>query len=232
MQLERATGAKRVYSVNPPRRKAMRRTSTLTLWIILGITLASRICYADVIAVVPGSGGFQNALWNGNVTIGWQFTLSSSVTVTELGFFEATGSLSDPHPVGIWNSGGTLLGSATVPAGTPTMLLNGFDFVPVTPFTLGAGMYTIGAYGNGTSPDQFKFGLTGSTTIPGLTIGNGVSSAFGPTTLTFPTMPVDGTKEGYFGPDFLVATSTVPEPSTCTLLSIAFGLLVCFKARL
>src|SRR5271154_7146963 len=92
------------------------------VFMLFSFTLAAPVCHADTITVVPGSGGVENDAWNTNATIGWQFTLSSPVTVTELGFFDATGGgLFDPHPVGIWNSSGTLLGSATVPSGTAGM---------------------------------------------------------------------------------------------------------------
>ena len=204
--------------------------------LIFGCISVVRVCYGDTIAVTPGSGGFESDLWNQDSTIGWQFMLSAPVSVTELGFFDANGSsgLSDSHAVGIWNSSGTLLGSVTVPSGPPATLLDGFSFESVTPFTLGAGTYTIGAYGNETSPDQFKFGLSGSTTIAELTLGDAVFAPSAPNTLTLPTMVEDFATQGYFGPDFLVGpTSSVPEPSTIsllTLLAIAFGLVGFFKA--
>src|SRR5215472_2937082 len=74
--------------------------------VVLGLALSLRACDADTIAVVPGTGGQQNNLWGGDATIGWQFTLASSITVTELGFFAPSNSLSDPHPVGIWDGSG------------------------------------------------------------------------------------------------------------------------------
>ena len=185
---------------------------------ILGFVGASATCHADEIAVLPGTGGSTNHAWNGSgsSTIGYQFTVNSPVTVTELGFYVPQGSLADNHQVGIWTSGGTLLVSATVPAATSPTLLDGFDFVPVTPITLGTGQYVIGAEGNSTSTDQFTFGKTGSITISSITLGVSVSAEFGPpNTLTFPTVqPTDFATEGYFGPDFLVA---VPEPSTISL---------------
>ena len=188
------------------------------LVMILGFVGASGICHADEIAVLPGTGGQTNHAWNGigSTTGGYQFTVNSPVTVTELGFFVPQGSLADNHQVGIWTSGGTLLVSATVPAATSPTLLDGFDFVPVTPITLGTGSYVIGAEGNTMSTDQFTFGKTGSITISSITLGVSVSAEFGPVnTLTFPTVqPTDFATEGYFGPDFLVA---VPEPSTISL---------------
>jgi hypothetical protein len=203
----------------------MGRTYTL----FLALVLATGTCFADTIAVVPGSGGSQNSAWNGNVTIGWQFTLTSSVTVTQLGFFDAgADGLADPHETGIWDSSQTLLGSATVPSGTAGTLLGGFRFVPVTAFLLGPGEYTIGAYGNQTSPDEFAFGLSGSTTIAGLTLGGGVQSGSVLNTLTFPGQVNGFATEGYFGPNFAISDdrelSAVPEPSTIVLVATALGL--------
>jgi PEP-CTERM motif len=152
--------------------------------------------------------------------------------VTDLGFFDASGSagLSNSHPVGIWNSGGVLLGSATVPAGTTGTLLDGFRFVSVTPFTLGAGDYTIGAYGSQTSSDQFEWGLSGSSSVAGLSMGNAVISGYGPTALTLPTTVEAVVDQAYFGPDFMVASpAAVPEPPTANILAIMLGLAGFFR---
>jgi hypothetical protein len=213
-------------------RNTMRLRFTVTLSIILWSNLAGGICHADEIAVMPGWGGFENADWNDNVTIGWQFTLSSPVTVTELGFLDANGSagLSNSHPVGIWNGSGVLLGSTTVPAGTGATLLDGFSFESVTPFALGAGTYTIGAYGSQASSDQFEWGVTDSTSVRGLSMGDAVTSGYGPTVLTLPTNVSAAVGQAYFGPDFMVASpASVPEPSTGRILAVMFGLAGFFK---
>ena len=65
---------------------------------------------------IEGSGG-------ANTTLGWAFSLSSSVLVTDLGIFDGPRStagdgLADSHLISIWTSGGTLVTSTTVPAGT------------------------------------------------------------------------------------------------------------------
>jgi Domain of unknown function (DUF4082)/PEP-CTERM motif len=203
--------------------------SVSLLALACGFVLAGSVCRADAIAIVPGTGGSENDLWNGNATIGYDFTLTTSVTVTELGFFDANGASgpSDPHPVGIWTSGGTLLASATVPAGPPSLLIDGFDFVPITPIVLGPGSYAAGAYGVLGSSDNFEFGKSGSTTIPGLALGGAVETFA--TGLTFPSSPETFATQGYFGPDFLVATT--PEPSTVGLAALALGLMAFYSMR-
>jgi hypothetical protein len=192
--------------------------------VVLGLVLSSRLCNADVPAVIPGTGGSENDAWNGDATIGWQFTLATSVTVTELGFLTSTGSLHDSHPVGIWNSSGTLLGSATVPAGAAATLVDGFDFVSIPSLVLGPGSYAMGGYGNETSLDQFEFSEIDSTTISGLTFGGAVETFA--SSLTFPTAPEGFATQGYFGPNFMVA---VPEPSVMGLAAGGFVMLLFYR---
>lgn len=176
--------------------------------------------YGGAIAVTPGSLGSQNSQWNGDATIGWQFSVTAPISVTELGFFDAGGDgLADSHPVGIWNSSGTLLGSITIPSGTGATLNSGFRWVPISPFGLGAGDYVIGGYGLATSTDQFQFELTGSTTIPQIVLGAAVDVKA--TGLTMPDSIVSNSTEGYFGPNFMATVaSTVPEPSTFFLFGL------------
>lgn len=81
-------------------------------------------------------------------TVGWQFTVGGTpLQVTQLGLFDSgSDGLLASHQVGIWNSSGTLLSSATVKAGTASPLTAGYRYEPVTPFTLPAnGTYQIGA---------------------------------------------------------------------------------------
>lgn len=206
----------------------MRLASSIAL--ISGLVLTISVCRADGIAITPGTGGSENASWSGNATIGYDFTLASSVTATALGFFNANGlsGPADSHPVGIWNSGGTLLASATVPSGAPSLLIDGFDFVSISPVVLGPGSYAAGAYGLQTSTDQFEFGESGSTTIAGLTLGGAVFTFA--TGLTFPTTSVPSSTQGYFGPDFL-AGQAVPEPSSIPIVVVFFGLVVLYSIR-
>src|SRR5688500_17849486 len=75
--------------------------------------------------------------FNQNQSIGWQFDVLAPTVVTGLGWFDdGANGLGLAHQVGIWNPAGTLLTSATVPAGTAAALDGQFRTVPVTAITL------------------------------------------------------------------------------------------------
>ena len=197
-----------------------------------GFLLVASACCADSIAIVPGTGGRENDHWNNNATIGYDFTLTTSVTVTALGFFDANGASgpADSYPIGLWYGNHTLLASATVPAGAPPVLIDGFDFVSISPVVLAPGVYAIGAYGLLISTDQFEFAESGSTTISGLTLGAAVETIG--TGLMYPWWTESFATQGYFGPDFLVAApADAPEPSTLSLAALALGLIAYYSMR-
>jgi hypothetical protein len=197
---------------------------------------AGQPLFAATVAVLPGSGGFQNSNYGGNITLGWGFSLSQPVTVTDLGYFDGNSGLTDSHPVGIWDSLGSLIAQATVPSGTAGDLVSGFRFAAIAPVVLGAGSYTIGGYADGTSADEFRFNVPSITTITGL--------SFGPThlytqgdSLSEPLTKADVfSQDGYFGPNFEVSSSvaSTPEPESIEMsllgLAIVTGLRV-WRAR-
>src|SRR6266487_2786121 len=72
---------------------------------------------ADTIAL-SFTGGDRTGS-NNSPTVGWAFTLSSQVSVTQLGLFDFDGNGFDTsHIVAIWTSTGTLLEQVTIPSGT------------------------------------------------------------------------------------------------------------------
>lgn len=174
---------------------------------------------SPITAIIPGP-GIENHLWNFNASIGYEFSLATSLDVSALGFYDAGGNgLFDAHDVGIFSSGGALLASATVPSGTGATLQDGFRFVSIADVMLAPGTYRIGAYGNVTSLDDFRFLASGSTTIAGLTLGQAYEAAGN--SLAFPDGNASGATQGYFGPNFqasAVAPSAVPEPASMFLL--------------
>jgi hypothetical protein len=207
----------------------MRMTRVL-LMLLFGVLTTGRILTADTIAVLPGSGGFENSNYGSDVTLGWQFTVSVQLTLTALGYFDAGGGLTDSHPVGVWDSLGNLIAEGTVPSGTGTNLVDGFRMLPITPVPLAPGTYTIGGYANVTSPDPFEFQAPSITTVAGLSFVQHDLFTQG-STLTEPTSVAHVfTPYGYFGPDFLVTNGTVttvdaPEPRSILLILLGLAVL-------
>lgn len=209
------------------------------LWftiVLLGLT-ASQPSTAASIAVEPGSGGFESADYGiANITLGWGFDLTAPLTVIDLGYYDGgDAGLIDPHPVGVWDSAGDLLATATVPSGTAATLMSGFRFVPIAPLLLSPGAFTIGAYANATSADPFRWQVPSVTPVAALSFGTANLFTHGDT-LALPTTPADVFgPSGYFGPNFLVSTPTaIPEPggigTTLPGLGVMIGILF-YKAK-
>lgn len=165
-----------------------------------------------------------STLGNGPYTLGWSFNVTSTITVTDLAVFQNNGvGLLESHPVGIWNSTGGLVVSATVTAADPCVLdqLGAQQWCEVGVSTkLTPGTYTIGAvYNNLLDPLIF----------PGTLAGEGISNVNGANvtliqnqfiaggTLTDPTNTTGDTMS-YFGPNFTYSTTVVPEPGTLIML--------------
>ena len=169
-------------------------------------------------------------------TVGWTFTVLNPITVGALGVFDSSSAFGQPagnnglidsHNVGIWNSGGTLLTSGTVAAGTIDPLINQFRYISIAPLLLAPGTYTIGATWGTTASDDYIANTTGFQTIAAIQFLSAeyVQAA----SLTMPTTNASFFSNGMFGPNFVV----VPEPSTMLLLGAGFlGLAVYSKRRL
>lgn len=165
---------------------------------------------------------------NPDITVGWNFSLSSAVLVTDLGVWDGGTSfsgppgdgLADPHTVTIWTSTGTFVTSATVPAGTSGTLVDDFRYVSIAQTLLVAGSYVIGAY-YPTSSDFAADSATGITTGPEVIYGQsrgGLGNGFPGSSAA---------SNGIFGPNFQFMAPTdgngVPEGGgTFVLLAIAF----------
>jgi len=148
-------------------------------------------------------------------TIGWQFTLSAPVSVTSLGFYQTVGNVDivAPHDVGIWDASGNEVASGTVTPTDPD--IQGFLWDAISPVTLPAGTYQIGALVD--NDDPYYANAASISSVPGVTYDGGVYllGAFGnPTSVGYEP-------DGRFGPDFMI--SSVPEPGAMTLLLLGLG---------
>jgi hypothetical protein len=158
-------------------------------------------------------------------TVGWEFSVSTPVEVTQLGIFDAEqDGLAAAHAVGIWDLAGNLLAQANVPAGVGATLDGQFRLVPVSPVNLAVGNYVIGAQMTAAGPDALPQAAASITTAPEITW---LAPAYGlGSSLTFPNTLQAATTFDHFGPNFeLTAPSsgkaTVPDAgSTASLLGI------------
>ena len=160
-----------------------------------------------------------------DVTLGWAFTLSSPVLLTDLGFGDYTGSgLADSHLVTIWTSTGIQEAQGTVPSGTGATLTNGFRYEPITSVLLVPGSYTIGAFFPSGGRDLATVNA-GSIATASVVTYDGSRSEVGN---AFPSGNVWGFSNSYFGPNFQFTTSVPDSGSTWALLLLGvtatFGL--------
>ncbi len=171
-------------------------------------------------AVTSFTGGTGYGFFRTDETIGWTFSTTGNIVVTALGWNVGNGSNSD-HQVGIWDSVGTLLGSATITAGTPTDGI--WRFTGVSPISLAAGQYFIGGRDTADDGDGYVSGVDDLALASGLTyIGSAVSregSGF-----AFPNRVNTITTGGRFGANFQFSAGVVPEPESWAMLIAGFGL--------
>jgi len=82
-----------------------------------------------------------------NQVVGWAFSITNQITITELGVFDNNGNgvvnESQPPAVGIWNEGGTLLASTNIPFTATNEV--GFFYEPIAPLAISTGTYVVGA---------------------------------------------------------------------------------------
>ena len=181
------------------------------------LLFCAAVCYADNLAMTPvgGTAGTDTRPF----MIGWEFSTSATVTVSGLAYLDTTGAgLNEAHTVGIFNaSSGTLLVSATVPAGASATYLNGFRVVPVS-YTLPAGTYVIGGQKNTSADSSIEAASSvssGSSAVQYIQERELQTSSF-----TMPTTNFQPNEAGSFGPDFTIAGAS-GSPSITSLSNSA-----------
>jgi hypothetical protein len=196
------------------------KTNMVTLIMLFVVFASTSVVIAEITPALDLERNSSSYAVGGNRTAGWEFSVSEDLAVGSLGVFDLDDDgLYLSHEVGIWNSGELVL-SATVPAGTETLLIDQFRYVEIDPFWLTLGeTYVIGAISLG---DQCVGNNSSAriTTIPSVTYERTLIS---PTDSGFYLPTIEG--EYYlFGPNFLV----IPEPMTVFLFGLG-GILIARK---
>lgn len=176
-------------------------TSRKALNLILPVVIAAT-CWADAVAISPTGG--EAGTDDRPFVIGFQFSVSTPINVNGLAYLDPTGAgLAEAHTVGIFNSSnGSLLVSASIPAGSSTRAVNGFRVVPVS-YQLSPGTYVMA----GQKPTNVDFAIvraSATVSIPGVQYieeREEQTAAFAMPTTHFALNEV-----GSFGPSFTVAT--------------------------
>ena len=193
---------------------------------MLAATMASATAGSFSAVDLDPSTAFFSVVSNG--TFGWDFTPTSDITVTDLGFFDRDNDgLAVPHFVGIWDASENLLTSAVVASGTAAPLEHNFRYVPITPITLFSGQsYVIGA----NNPENYGHNETFALELGAISFDSsivfigqrwvqqaGINPTFGDT-LSYPINFYP--QNSFFGPNFQFEQAAVPEPSSFALLGI------------
>ncbi len=155
-------------------------------------------------------------------TRGYSFdvTATGGIAVSALSVYDAgADGLSQSHDVGLWDTAGTLLAFATIPAGTlaPLDTSGLFRYVPIAPVTLTVGTsYAVGAFFLVNSADQQAFNFSNIVAAPGIQYDEARYSNNGASGLSFPATAINSFS-GEPGGSFDVGI--VPEPSAGLLMA-------------
>lgn len=145
-----------------------------------------------------------------NWTLGFQFQTKRAITVNRLGFYDANqNGLIQQQAVKIFDATGNLLVAGTVDTNAP--LQDWFRYTTVTPTVLAANqVFTILADKIG--PDPYTWNPQGFIVDPAIAVLRNVYQTPGPA--GDPVLNTDGTKVGWFGPnfDFVKPPNPVPAP--------------------
>lgn len=212
----------------------MKQTKTHPLQTALlagaGLLFTSVATHAAIVAVEVAAGTkTTNA---SDWAAGWQFTVTDSIQVTQLGKFDYESNGIVGTGVGLYDNtnGGTLLASADLTGAS--FELNGAYrayYTAITAITLMPGnIYTIAAVQDGPGESIFWAANT-ATYASGINYVRGIaqSGASLPATWTSNSPQLTGTTNGYFGGTFKF--DAVPEPSTALLGGL--GMLAMLRRR-
>jgi hypothetical protein len=173
-------------------------------------------CFADPAMTFSGD---SYDLHGYTQTVGWEFTVINTITVTDLYWFDPTENLTNNYPVDIWRTSDSsvMASSGCVGYGCSGGSYDSTDRywdTPISSVTLVPGDYVIGGLINPGDPIASQ--LTGINTDPNIQYVQSAAVING--VLTIPGYGQG--YNGYLGPDFGIGSSTVPEPATMFLLGL------------
>jgi len=205
----------------------MKTRSLAIIATVVLVSICSSVHVARADLALDFTGGSANTFTT-SATVGWQFSASSPLMVTALGFWDqGSNGLVNAHQVGLWNSIGTLVASTTITsASTPvasTSSAGDWLFNSITPVALAPGTYTIGALLPVNADPDFQIFSATASTRDGVTWLNAADVASSSLTEPFADSRF---ADGVFGPNLQVTPA--PEPSSCLLL--ALGIATTFSA--
>ncbi len=194
-------------------------------WLLV-FSVCSSAFGTPVLDFNPQTGGTGR---NNDQTVGWSFSVLDTLTVTDLAWFDQDqDGLSTAHAVAIWDTNGSLLTQATIPAGQNATLDGIWRLVPITPIQLFSGNdYVVGGLNTELSTDRLAAGITSPTVDSRIIYGGELFSDF--TTSLIPPDVFSNVSGGFFGPSFFVAS--IPEPATWLLLSSAYVAIFIYNRR-
>lgn len=215
--------------------------TTLSGLCLVALTVLGTPARADLLLEVTDGSGFGTPSDGTSKIVGYDFTLSTAMTVTALGVWDHDADgLKDAHRVWLWDSKGAAIASVDVGSGTgqdTVLSSSALDWASVDsawrfeslagPVNLAAGTYFIGAYyfepaGGRTNDTDIYLSLAGTvTTASGVTFGSGQyvdnPALLGPTD----DAPTFNSSGRFFGPNLLLQdAATVPEPGTMALAAL------------
>lgn len=165
----------------------------------------------------------NTALSGSDATVGWTFSISRTLWVDSIGFFDqGQDGLNESHQVGLWNSSGTLLASAVI--NNSNVLVDGFRYSALgSLLTLGPGTYTLAAFVRANSPDRVAVSAV-YTALPGVTYLDD-RIIFSPT-FQQPTGPNSFAHPSYFSANLNVVPELDALSSTAPLAFAGLLLLI------
>ncbi|MEI7954039.1 MAG: hypothetical protein WCJ66_02605, partial [Verrucomicrobiota bacterium] len=166
---------------------------------------------------LTSDGGFG---YNNTFSVGWDFSISQSVTVTALGQFDPTTNTPQANTVAIYQRGGAKLVETSVLATSPAEASGNYSarYAVIAPLVLPPGNYVVVSTQN-TVDFVSPFGNPTATLGLGITWNKGVAlgsgSAAGPLPATAPaSWPIENTTQfRYFGPTFKYDPAPTSTPT-------------------